>query len=113
MQDFLFLVDESEFTENLLILRRTELNEKFQQLCLDSNNLPLLKPPKGFCMDSLFTLTSEFSGKIHKCDCDELGAKFSTCDKIGGQCICKEGVVGRSCNKCKKGYYGFPRCQRK
>nr|XP_047138332.1 laminin subunit alpha [Hydra vulgaris] len=107
----MFFVHESYFDDDLLVLKRTEFKEKFEKLCVDSNNIPHIQPQTPFCADAQFTLTTEFTGKTYRCECDKLGSKFSSCNKIGGQCACKEGVVGRTCNKCKKGFYGFPRCQ--
>lgn len=33
------------------------------------------------------------------------------CDVFGGQCPCKPNVIGRKCEICKTGFYGFPDCQ--
>ena len=31
----------------------------------------------------------------------------SQCEARGGQCNCQPGVVGRTCNSCVNGFYGF------
>lgn len=41
------------------------------------------------------------------CQCDPEGSLSSECNPHGGQCRCKPGVVGRRCNICATGYYGF------
>lgn len=39
-----------------------------------------------------------------KCDCHPVGSRGKICDQATGQCPCKEGVIGRTCNDCKEGY---------
>ena len=29
----------------------------------------------------------------------------------GGQCPCKDNVIGRQCTECKVGYYDYPNCK--
>lgn len=41
------------------------------------------------------------------CQCDPQGSLSSECNPHGGQCQCKPGVVGRRCDLCATGYYGF------
>nr|CAI5861581.1 unnamed protein product [Callosobruchus analis] len=38
------------------------------------------------------------------CDCHPIGASGKTCNQQTGQCPCKDGVVGITCNRCAKGY---------
>ena len=40
------------------------------------------------------------------CNCDSQGSLDSTCDREG-QCSCKPGVGGLTCDACLPGYYGF------
>lgn len=44
---------------------------------------------------------------IVACGCDVTGSVNSTCQKYGGQCHCKPGVTGRTCDKCIAGFYNF------
>lgn len=30
---------------------------------------------------------------------------------MGGQCECKKNVIGRRCDACRSGYWGFPDCK--
>lgn len=41
------------------------------------------------------------------CQCDPQGSLSSECNPHGGQCLCKPAVVGRRCDLCAPGYYGF------
>ncbi|XP_051925363.1 netrin 2 [Hippocampus zosterae] len=38
------------------------------------------------------------------CDCHPVGAAGKTCNRTTGQCPCKDGVTGVTCNRCAKGY---------
>lgn len=38
------------------------------------------------------------------CDCHPIGATGKTCNQTSGQCPCKDGVTGITCNRCSKGY---------
>ena len=38
------------------------------------------------------------------CDCHPVGALGKTCNQTTGQCPCKDGVTGITCNRCAKGY---------
>lgn len=46
------------------------------------------------------------------CGCEKEGSHDGQmqCDPLNGQCLCKENVGGRRCEKCLPGYYGFPHC---
>lgn len=41
-----------------------------------------------------------------------MGSLKTSCDVKTGQCVCKEGYKGRSCDYCDIGYFGYPNCQR-
>lgn len=45
------------------------------------------------------------------CQCSAEGSHYSRCDRLSGQCVCRPGVVGRRCDACTHGSYGFPSCQ--
>uniref|UniRef100_A0A3Q2GBV6 Netrin-1 n=1 Tax=Cyprinodon variegatus TaxID=28743 RepID=A0A3Q2GBV6_CYPVA len=50
-------------------------------------------PCLSFCLSSLTA-----------CDCHPVGAAGKTCNHTTGQCPCKDGVTGITCNRCAKGY---------
>ncbi|KFM80806.1 Netrin-1, partial [Stegodyphus mimosarum] len=39
------------------------------------------------------------------CDCHPVGSSGLTCNQTNGQCPCKDGVTGTTCNRCAKGYF--------
>ncbi|NWW30751.1 LAMB1 protein, partial [Panurus biarmicus] len=41
------------------------------------------------------------------CQCDPQGSRSSECQVQGGQCECKPHVIGRRCDHCAPGSYGF------
>lgn len=41
------------------------------------------------------------------CECDPQGSLSSECEGVGGQCRCKPNVMGRRCDRCAPGTYGF------
>ncbi|KAK3546887.1 hypothetical protein QTP86_003815 [Hemibagrus guttatus] len=47
------------------------------------------------------------------CNCSRPGitAQDISCDTNSGQCSCKINVVGRQCDRCAPGFYGYPNCR--
>uniref|UniRef100_A0AAV2LXJ7 Laminin subunit alpha-5 n=1 Tax=Knipowitschia caucasica TaxID=637954 RepID=A0AAV2LXJ7_KNICA len=47
------------------------------------------------------------------CNCSRAGilSPEASCDHLSGQCRCKDNVVGRQCDRCSPGFYGFPNCR--
>ncbi|KAJ8664871.1 hypothetical protein QAD02_006533 [Eretmocerus hayati] len=43
----------------------------------------------------------------YSCECDETGSHSKICENYGGACSCKPNVVGRRCDRCAPGTYGF------
>lgn len=48
-----------------------------------------------------------FSLPLPACKCNPEGSLNASCSKLGGQCQCKANVVGRCCDTCSAGSYGF------
>ncbi|KYN42785.1 Netrin-A [Trachymyrmex septentrionalis] len=44
------------------------------------------------------------SAYLKACDCHPIGASGKTCNQSSGQCPCKDGVTGITCNRCARGY---------
>ncbi|XP_060951286.1 netrin 2 [Limanda limanda] len=57
---------------------------------------------EGFYRDMARTITHRRACKA--CDCHPVGAAGKTCNQTTGQCPCKDGVTGITCNRCAKGY---------
>ncbi|XP_050582063.1 laminin subunit beta-1 [Bombus affinis] len=43
----------------------------------------------------------------HSCECNPTGSHSLLCENYGGTCPCKQNVVGRRCDRCAPGTYGF------
>ena len=108
-----FIPEESYQHHDYITPKRTELISKFKRSCLDDQGLPKRPPPDGFCSNALVTLTSEFTSQTFTCNCNKRGSVSQECNRIGGHCKCKANVIGKNCDKCKTGYYGFPNCKGK
>uniref|UniRef100_A0A8C5J7J8 Laminin subunit beta 4 n=1 Tax=Junco hyemalis TaxID=40217 RepID=A0A8C5J7J8_JUNHY len=48
-----------------------------------------------------------FSFPLPACKCNPQGSLNASCSRLGGQCQCKANVVGRCCDTCSAGSYGF------
>ncbi|CAG0878724.1 unnamed protein product [Darwinula stevensoni] len=65
----------------------------------------------GFCRRSVFSMTAEYNNGAQSCNCDFQGSLSFECEEMGGQCSCRPNVIGRKCNRCRTGFYGFPYCR--
>lgn len=59
-------------------------------------------PPRHLCSPRALTLL--LCVPPAECDCHPVGAAGQTCNQTTGQCPCKDGVTGITCNRCAKGY---------
>ncbi|KAF8376271.1 lam-1, partial [Pristionchus pacificus] len=59
------------------------------------------------CKTYTCTIAAAFIQKGLECGCDPTGSVSGICAPEGGQCECKANVVGRKCDKCGVGTYGF------
>ncbi|CAF0881627.1 unnamed protein product, partial [Brachionus calyciflorus] len=66
-----------------------------------------------FCDQSVLALSAKYNDGAQPCNCNQEGSKnIEICNYFGGQCDCKDNVIGRQCNRCKTGYFGFPDCKK-
>ncbi|KAK8784251.1 hypothetical protein V5799_009390 [Amblyomma americanum] len=59
------------------------------------------------CKKYLYSIGFYVFQGAQDCRCDPQGSHSSVCNTLGGQCQCKTNVVGRSCDRCAPGTYGF------
>ncbi|XP_034250922.1 netrin-3-like, partial [Thrips palmi] len=57
---------------------------------------------EGYYRDASKPITHRKACK--PCDCHPIGASGKTCNQTSGQCPCKDGVTGTTCNRCARGY---------
>jgi methyl-accepting chemotaxis protein len=69
-------------------------------------NAPTLDVPEH-CRKYIFSLSVHTYDGAKDCDCNLIGSYSSDCSPIGGQCSCKPNVIGRQCDRCAPGSFGF------
>ncbi len=62
---------------------------------------------ESFCLSNVFTLTTYYFDGARLCNCDLTGSITLQCEQFGGQCQCKSGAGGRTCDMCLPEYYAF------
>ncbi|XP_022780822.1 laminin subunit alpha-3-like isoform X1 [Stylophora pistillata] len=79
--------------------------------------LSLAASEPAYCYKLVYSTSTEIYNGTLACGCDPVGSVIGTqCAAYGGQCQCHPGVVGRICDSCINGFYGFSskgckRCQ--
>lgn len=58
-------------------------------------------------LDNSFFVHSKFSAA---CNCDSPGSNGVSCN-TEGQCSCHSNFDGKTCGKCKEGFYNYPACE--
>ncbi|XP_059611859.1 laminin subunit beta-1 isoform X2 [Phlebotomus argentipes] len=59
------------------------------------------------CQDIYRTISIFVYDGATPCNCNPTGSMSKKCEEFGGWCQCKKNVVGRQCDKCAPGTYGF------
>ncbi|KAM4651236.1 laminin subunit beta-2 [Discoglossus pictus] len=80
----------------------------FERYHCNSNIGNVLKPPTTeVCSNLITSMSAILHDGALACNCDPQGSVSSECDVNGGQCQCKANVIGRRCDSCAPGTYGF------
>ncbi|XP_046976709.1 laminin subunit alpha [Vanessa cardui] len=109
--DYVLVVAKSDFVDSALTeANRVDYTREFIDKCA-VNHYYINSNETGFCRDAMFSITSEYNSGALSCFCDFMGSTELECNTFGGQCPCKENVIGRTCTACRTGYYGFPNCR--
>ncbi|KAK4877517.1 hypothetical protein RN001_010023 [Aquatica leii] len=108
--DYLLIVPADLYSSRILEEDTFDRTGEFISTC-GSNHFSIDTSQEGFCRDSVFSITAGHNNGALPCQCDFDGSLSFECDKFGGQCNCKPNVIGRQCEACKTGYYGFPDCR--
>ncbi|XP_074042767.1 laminin subunit alpha [Leptinotarsa decemlineata] len=108
--DYLLIVPADLYSEQNLIQEDLDRTGEFISLC-GSNHFNINTTVEGFCRDSVFSITAGHNTGALPCLCDFDGSLSFECEKFGGQCQCKPNIIGRKCEACKTGYFGFPECK--
>lgn len=98
-----------DYTEDFLKSEPVDGALDYARQCgLDHFNID---PNEELCKAAVITLASAFNNGALECQCDSIGSLDDLCDKIGGQCSCKDNIIGRQCTRCKPGFFGYPDCK--
>ncbi|KAK6480575.1 laminin subunit beta-1 [Huso huso] len=81
--------------------------EMERYMCLDSFLMAPMPMLAEMCAKLLCSISAILHDGAVPCECDLQGSLSAVCEKIGGQCQCKPSVIGRRCNQCAPGTYGF------
>ncbi|XP_054924474.1 laminin subunit alpha isoform X2 [Dermacentor andersoni] len=108
--DHLMLIREDQFDKSMLQPLPLDKAVEFIKQC-GQNSLYVNTDTSDFCKEAVFSVTAEYNNGALPCQCNIDGSLSFECERFGGQCQCKENVIGRTCSQCRTGYYGFPACQ--
>lgn len=114
--DYILLVPVSQVepinhaVEKILHEEPFDQTKEFIQQC-GQDHFYLQLNASEFCKQAVFSLTSDYNHGALPCNCNYAGSHSFECDPFGGQCQCKENIIGRQCESCRTGYYGFPDCK--
>jgi laminin, alpha 3/5 len=97
-----------------------DLSDRFKSECLDRDYFKAANEQSKvnewqFCERVEFAISAKYNGGATECGCHPNGTNTSLlleCAPMGGQCACKQNVIGRQCTECKTGYWGFPECKK-
>nr|XP_055044545.1 laminin subunit beta-2 [Misgurnus anguillicaudatus] len=76
-------------------------------MCLDSFMTMPMPAMAEVCTKLICGISAIIHNGALACQCDPQGSLRADCDKVGGQCHCKPNVIGRKCDQCAPGTFGF------
>ncbi|XP_061452960.1 laminin subunit alpha-3 isoform X2 [Rhineura floridana] len=95
------------------LLHRDTVDKSFDFISQCGGNSFYINPATSseFCRTSARSLVAAYNDGALPCNCHRNGATSRACNPKGGQCNCRQHVIGRRCSRCRTGYYGFPFCK--
>ncbi|KAM4562148.1 laminin subunit beta-1 isoform 1-T2 [Odontesthes bonariensis] len=82
-------------------------DDMVRYMCLDSFMITPMPGLAEMCSKLICSISSIIHDGALSCQCDPQGSLSGECEKVGGQCRCKPNVMGRRCDQCAPGTYGF------
>ncbi|XP_030624313.1 laminin subunit beta-2 [Chanos chanos] len=76
-------------------------------MCVDSFMVTPMPTLAEMCTKLICSISAYMHDGALSCQCDPQGSLSAECEKVGGQCRCKPNVIGRRCDQCAPGTYGF------
>eukprot|EP00102_Acyrthosiphon_pisum_P016424 XP_008187385.2 PREDICTED: laminin subunit alpha [Acyrthosiphon pisum] len=108
--EYVLVVPAQEYSDSITVEQPFDYTGLFIANC-GSNHFYINTSTTGFCKEATFSLTTAYNSGALPCNCNSDGSLSYVCDPYGGQCQCKPNVIGRRCEACKTGYFGFPDCK--
>lgn len=109
--DYILIIPTEQFHDNILREDTFDQTKEFIQKC-GHDHFHIQLNASEFCKQAVFSLTSDYNSGALPCNCVYEGSTSFECDPFGGQCQCKPNIIGRRCEACRTGYYGFPDCKK-
>ncbi|KAM8829789.1 laminin subunit beta-1 isoform 1-T3 [Synchiropus picturatus] len=81
--------------------------DMIRYMCLDSFMITPMPKLAEMCSKLICSISSIIHDGALACECDPQGSLTGECEKVGGQCRCKPNVMGRNCDRCAPGTFGF------
>nr|XP_061780709.1 laminin subunit beta-2-like [Nerophis lumbriciformis]XP_061780717.1 laminin subunit beta-2-like [Nerophis lumbriciformis] len=81
--------------------------EMIRYMCLDSFMITPMPALAEMCSKLICSISAIVHDGALPCQCDPQGSLSGECDRVGGRCHCKANVIGRQCDQCAPGTYGF------
>ncbi|NWW62111.1 LAMB4 protein, partial [Ifrita kowaldi] len=103
--DSLGLIPRIGSVENLCSEKDLDEYQKYHCIEIASEVGPHVLPEA--CARLIVSLSARIHNGAVACKCNAQGSLNANCSKLGGQCQCKANVVGRCCDTCSAGSYGF------
>ncbi|XP_015117099.1 laminin subunit alpha [Diachasma alloeum] len=108
--DYILIIPAEQYDEKVLKKIQFDQTKEFLKRC-GNNHFYINTTEEGFCRDSIFSLTADYNSGALNCGCSLEGTTSFECEKFGGQCPCKPNIIGRRCDICKTGFFGYPNCR--
>ncbi|XP_045913044.1 laminin subunit alpha-5 isoform X2 [Micropterus dolomieu] len=109
--DYVLVVPEATYSSSYLNEERLDKSYDFISSCGQNSFYINPSTASPFCLSSAVSLSAFFNNGAMPCACHEVGAETDTCKPFGGQCRCRQNVIGRDCSMCATGFWGFPNCR--
>uniref|UniRef100_A0A146ME41 Laminin subunit beta-1 n=4 Tax=Lygus hesperus TaxID=30085 RepID=A0A146ME41_LYGHE len=90
-----------------LLRRAPEQPDEFPLNCKEIFYAPRKIAIPEECKHYHYILSVYVNEGAEECKCNPTGSLSQFCDHDGGKCECRKKVVGRTCDKCAEGTYGF------
>ncbi|XP_055985664.1 laminin subunit beta-2-like [Sorex fumeus] len=83
------------------------LQELHKAGCMEATRMGPSSPMPEACSRLICSISVLLHGGALACECHPQGSLSTECVTLGGQCPCRPNIIGRTCDHCMPGTYGF------